>query len=127
MPAFRMSPALSELFEREMAEARSLYRDGLLDQAFSHLETAHVIGQRFVGPHVRSHCFMLRIGLRRRSASEVWGQAVRIVLGALGSAVGLVPTGNTGGANVGMFRRLPVRPEVARLLAQASDAQAPVR
>nr|WP_314626521.1 DUF3703 domain-containing protein [uncultured Noviherbaspirillum sp.] len=120
-----MPPVLMELFEREMAEARSLYRDGLLDQAFSHLENAHVLGQRFVAPHVRSHWFMLRIGLRRRSASEACGQAVRIVLGALGSALGLVPTGNTGGTNVGMFRRLPVRPDIAHLLAQAAVEQAP--
>ncbi len=113
-----MTPALKEAFEREMAEARRLYRDGRLDQAFSHLETAHVLGQRHVVPHVRSHWLMLNIGLRRRSMPEVFGQAVRIVLGALGSAIGIVPYGNTGGTDISMFKRLPIASEIAHVLAE---------
>jgi hypothetical protein len=41
---------------------------------------------------------------------------MRILLGALGSAVGSVPTGNTGGSNVSMFRRMPIDPELARIM-----------
>ena len=109
-----MTPALKEAFEREMTEAQRLYCSGRLDQAFKHLEIAHVLGQRHVVPHVRSHWLMLKIGLRRRSAKEVVGQVICIVLGALGSAVGVVPTGNTGGTNISMFKRLPIAPAVAR-------------
>ena len=43
-----------------MAEARRLYRDGQPDQALSHPETAHVLGQRNVLPHVRTHWLMLK-------------------------------------------------------------------
>lgn len=111
-----MTPVLKEAFEREMDEAQRLYRDGQLDQAFKHLETAHVLGQRRVVPHVRSHWLMLKVGLHRRSAPEVFGQAVRIVLGALGSAVGVVPVGNTGGINISMFKRLPIEPDIAGIL-----------
>jgi hypothetical protein len=111
-----MTPALKDAFEREMTDARRLYRDGQLDQAFKHLETAHVLGQRHVIPHVRSHWLMLKIGLHRRSMAEVFGQAIRIVFGALGSAVGVVPTGNTGGTNISMFKRLPIAPAIARKL-----------
>lgn len=114
-----MKPDLKTLFEGEMARARSLYSQDKLGEAFSHLETAHVLGQRHVVPHVRSHWWMLRIGLRRRSIREVWGQAVRIVLGALGSAVGVVPTGNTGGTDISMFARLPVAPGLAGKAPQA--------
>ena len=44
--------------------------------------------------------------------SAAFGQIVRIVLGTLGSAVGLVPVGNTGGTNVSMFKRMPIAPEL---------------
>lgn len=111
-----MKKELKQAFDAEMAAAHRLFRTGRLDQAFRHLERAHVIGQRHVMPHVRSHWLMLRIGLRRHSAAEVWGQAVRIVLGALGSALGVIPTGNTGGTDISMFRRLPIEPEIARML-----------
>lgn len=111
-----MTPALKDAFECEMAEARRLYRAGRLDQAFKHLETAHVLGQRHVVPHVRSHWLMLKIGLRRRSVPEFFGQAIRIAFGALGSAVGVVPMGNTGGTDISMFKRLPIAPDIASIL-----------
>lgn len=113
-----MNPALKEALDREMGEARRLYRADLLDQAFKHLETAHVLGQRHVMPHVRSHWLMLKIGLRRRSMPEVFGQTIRIVLGAFGSAVGVVPVGNTGGTDISMFKRLPVQSDLIHILRQ---------
>lgn len=111
-----MKAELKKAFESEMAAARNRYARGQLDQAYKHLEVAHVLGQRYVVPHIITHWGMLRIGLKRRSASEVVGQGVRIVLGAIGSAVGIVPTGNTGGTNINMFKRLPVDPAIKTLL-----------
>jgi hypothetical protein len=113
-----MTPALKEAFEREMTEAQRLYCSGRLDQAFKHLEIAHVLGQRHVVPHVQTHWLMLKIGLRRRSAKEVVGQVTRIALGALGSAVGVVPAGNTGGTDISMFKRLPIASDITRVLAE---------
>jgi len=111
-----MKQALKLAFEHEMSTARRLYREHRPDAAFIHLERAHVLGQRYVAPHVLTHWWMLKIGVQRRSLREIAGQAVRMVLGALGSAVGLVPTGNTGGSNVGMFRRMPVDPALRKWL-----------
>ncbi|HVK93520.1 MAG TPA: DUF3703 domain-containing protein [Noviherbaspirillum sp.] len=111
-----MKADLKQAFETEMATAYGLFRNGSLDEAFVHLEHAHVLGQRDVAPHVRSHWLMLRIGLARRAPTEVWGQALRILLGALGSAVGVVPAGNTGGTNISMFKRLPIAPEVQKTI-----------
>lgn len=111
-----MKPALKIAFDAEMAAAIHAYRRGRFDRSFSHLETAHVLGQRHVLPHVVTHWWMFKIGVKRHSVRETSGQAVRIVLGALGSAVGFVPTGNTGGTNIGMFKRLPVDRELQDLL-----------
>lgn len=111
-----MHPALRLAYDREMAAAVHCYGTGDDAQAFRHLELAHVLGQQYVAPHVRTHFWMLKIGLRRRSPSQIWGQLVRIVLGALGSAVGRVPTGNTGGTNISMFARLPIDPAIHELI-----------
>ncbi|XLZ68294.1 DUF3703 domain-containing protein [Massilia sp. SR12] len=99
-------------FEAEVAAARSRMAAGELAEAMRHLERAHVIGQLQVWPHVLSHWLMLKIELRRGRPLAVLGQLVRIVLGALGSAVGVVPTGNTGGSDISMFQRLPVPPDL---------------
>src|SRR5688572_17886245 len=116
----KMSARQQAAFDREMATARVLGRQARLDDAFRHLERAHVLGQRHIVPHVRSHWAMLIIELRRRRASAVWGQLTRVVLGALGSALGSVPAGNTGGTDISMLRRLPIDPALARLMDDSS-------
>lgn len=111
-----MKLELRRAFDSEMGAARNRYKRGQLDEAYKHLETAHVLGQRHVVPHVVTHWWMLKIGLKRRSTGEVVGQAVRIALGAIGSAVGVVPAGNTGGTNISMFKRLPIDASLTRLI-----------
>lgn len=118
-----MNIAMKHVFDAEMAEARRLYQAGDMGAAFRHLECAHVLGQRAVVPHIRTHWFMLKIGWRRGLPSEMFGQAMRIVLGALGSAIGVVPTGNTGGTNISIFQRLPIAPDITRHI----DATAPAK
>jgi Protein of unknown function (DUF3703) len=83
---------------------------------FACLERAHVLSQGDTLLHVRVHAAMLRWGLRQRSAREVFGQVIRIVGAATKTAIGLVPHGNTGGANVSALRRMPIAPELQRLI-----------
>ena len=49
-----MTPSLRIAFEHELSSARGARRAGALDRAMHHLERAHVLGQAWVGPHVRS-------------------------------------------------------------------------
>ena len=93
-----------------------MLRERRHDEAFARLERAHVLGQARVRPHVIAHWLMLVVALRRREPLAAAGQIMRILLGALGSALGSVPTGNTGGSNVSMFRRMPIDPELARIM-----------
>jgi hypothetical protein len=111
-----MNPVQSKAFEKEIMSARALMRRKKHDEAFVHLERAHVLGQESTVPHVLSHWLMLTIAVRRREPAAILGQAVRIVLGALGSIVGSVPTGNTGGTNISMFKRLPIEPELLKII-----------
>ena len=109
-----------EAFHHELDLARGHIAQGRPDDAVPHLERAHVLGQRDVGPHVQVHWIMFRMALGARDAGAALGQALRIVLGALGSAVGVVPTGNTGGTNISMFKRLPIDPELERIMKDES-------
>ena len=110
-----MKPEQRAAFEREMSAAQDCISTGDIDSGFGHLERAHVIGQKYVVPHVRSHWAMLKLEWRRGQPVAVVGQAVRIVLGGIGSAVGVLPDGNTGGSNVSMFKRMPVRDDLKKL------------
>ena len=111
-----MKSELRQAFDAEMAASIAFYEAEEYTQAFRHLEIAHVLGQHDVGPHVATHYWMLKLGLKRRSLAQVWGQLVRMVLGAFGSALGIVPVGNTGGTNISMFKRLPLDPRVRELM-----------
>jgi Protein of unknown function (DUF3703) len=84
--------------------------------AFHHLERAHVLGQASTVEHVRVHWKMLRWGLRQRNVRECGGQILRIVGAATKTAFGLVPHGNTGGANVSPFKCMPVPPDLDRII-----------
>ena len=85
--------------------------------SFHRLERAHVLSQVSTLEHVRVHWHMLMWGIRQRSAKEVAGQVLRIAGAATKTAVGLVPQGNTGGANVSPFRSMPVSKDLADILA----------
>jgi hypothetical protein len=111
-----MNPVQSVAFDNEIALAKELIAKGELEASFPHLERAHIIGQAFVVPHATTHWLMLRVEFRRRRVMAVFGQTVRIVLGMLGSAVGVVPAGNTGGTDISMFKRMPIEPELQNII-----------
>ena len=111
-----MNPVQSIAFDNEIALAKELIARGQFEAGFAHIERAHVIGQAFVVPHARSHWLMLKVEFRRRRPVAAAGQIVRIVLGLLGSAIGVVPVGNTGGTNVSMFKRMPITPELQNII-----------
>ncbi|HXV60981.1 MAG TPA: DUF3703 domain-containing protein [Vicinamibacteria bacterium] len=111
-----MNPVQNVAFANEIALAKELIAKGELEASFSHLERAHIIGQAFVVPHAISHWLMLTVEVRRRRVTAALGQIVRIVLGMLGSAVGVVPVGNTGGTDISMFKRMPIEPELQNII-----------
>lgn len=102
--------------QAELESARATEAHGDTRLAFSHLERAHVLGQRSTRLHVLTHWRMLCWGLRRRRPDEVSGQLLRIIGATLLTAIGLVPEGNTGGANVNGFRRMPLTNELQTII-----------
>jgi len=105
--------------ETELRAAVAAEGQGQPGAAFAHLERAHVLGQASTVEHTRVHWRMFLWGLRRRSARECLGQILRIVGAATKTAFGLVPDGNTGGAGISPFKRLPVPPDLRALIERA--------
>ena len=108
--------------ESEILAAYQAEAQGQPDVAFSHLERAHVLGQTSTVEHVRVHWHMFLWGIRQRNVQECLGQLLRIVGAAIGTAIGLVPQGNTGGTNVTPFKSMPIPPELAALIEKARSS-----
>ncbi|WP_089706918.1 DUF3703 domain-containing protein [Vreelandella arcis] len=105
--------------EAELSSAREASSAGDPQQEFSHLERAHVLGQESTYWHVRIHVLMLAWAIRNGSIREALGQLFRIVGAATKTAFGLVPQGNTGGANVSSFKKMPINKDLAALIQKA--------
>ncbi|MBU1333216.1 MAG: DUF3703 domain-containing protein [Gammaproteobacteria bacterium] len=107
--------------ESELASAAQARSAGDKQLEFIHLERAHVIGQESTYWHVKVHVLMLLWAVRNHSVQEAIGQLFRIVGAATKTAFGLVPQGNTGGANVSPFRKMPIAPDLADLVQKAKS------
>lgn len=107
------------LVDAELESAQNAERDGDPASGFHHLERAHVLGQASTAQHVRVHLKMLLWALRNRSPREAMGQVLRVVGAATKTWAGVVPKGNTGGANVGPFKAMPIPDDLAGLIATA--------
>lgn len=103
----------------ELQAAAVAENRGRAQEAFGHLERAHVLGQASTREHVRVHWAMFCWGVRSRDLRECAGQIFRIVGAATKTVLGWIPDGNTGGSNVSPFRRMPLAPELARRIDQA--------
>jgi pimeloyl-ACP methyl ester carboxylesterase len=103
----------------ELTAALSAEQSGNWAASFRRLERAHVLGQASTIEHVRVHARMLAWATRHRDAREILAQLLRIAGAATKTLFGLVPSGNTGGGNVGAFRALPIPLDLAPALAAA--------
>ena len=94
---------------------------GSTKQAWLYLEAAHVVGQLHLKPHLQTHALMLGLAWRTRDWPEAAGQLLRLALVPLGHLSGRLPLGNPGRSTVSAFEPLPVRQELAELIAQAAQ------
>ncbi len=116
-----MNTIHAEVLTSEIAHAKALLQAGRPGEAMPHLERAHVLGQRFTGPHAAVHWLMFRVYVAARRPGAALGQLVRVALGLFGNAVGVLPVGNTGGSDVNMFRKMPIPADLAAVMEGAHE------
>ena len=110
-----MTQTIAQAFANEWQAAKIARNAGELNQAFAHLERAHILGQRHTWLHVRSHVGMLGIAWQRRDVREIIGQLTRIVAAAVFSRI-WIPEGNTGGANVSATQPMAIPDDLRAIL-----------
>lgn len=120
MPS-RFSQRVAPYVEAELAHARQARSVREIQKEFAHLERAHVLGQESTYWHVKVHVMMLFFAARNHLVREMLGQILRIAGAATKTAFGLVPRGNTGGANVSPFKTMPIAPDLAALIHKAKS------
>ena len=117
--------ALLQAWEGERAAAHLAETSGDAALEWSHLERAHILSQPMVGPHVRTHVWMLRYALRHHDKAEVRGQLARLLVAAPGSLTKKYPVGNTGGANVSALAAMPIPEDLRGVLEAVTSAASP--
>lgn len=115
----KMPNALKPYFQHELSCYELACTKDDFSQAWVHLERAHVLGQAYPREHSAVHWKMLRFGIRIKSKKEVLGQIPRLLVGGVKSFVGVIPLGNTGGANIPPLKSLPIQPELKQIFKQA--------
>ena len=113
---FTFTKNIKPFVEEELQLASLANSQGDKIKAFKHLENAHVIGQNSTYLHVKVHCLMFTCALKERKPKELLGQVLRVFGAATKTAIGLVPEGNTGGANVSPFKVMPISVEHANYI-----------
>lgn len=111
---------LKARFEAEIQLALAAEQRGEASVAFGHLERAHILGQRWLIRHLRTHFHMLRLARAAKDKREIHGQIRRIFAVPLGWISGWVPKGNSGGANVNPLKPMPLPADMADDLADFS-------
>lgn len=111
----RIAPAVNA----ELQAAARCDATGDANTAFIHLERAHVLGQSSTVHHVRAHWQMMCWAWRQRDTREIRGQVMRLIGAATKTCLGWVPNGNTGGANVGPFRPMPIASDLQTVIEAA--------
>lgn len=114
----RIEPAVTSEVRAAAAEEAA----GRIADSFRRLERAHVLGQASTVQHVRVHVQMLLWAVKHRARREAFGQVLRIVGAATKTAIGWVPTGNTGGSNISPFKPVPIPADLQKVLDSAHTA-----
>ncbi len=95
-----MPKGLKPFYQKELQQYQDKLSKGYFQEAWRHLERAHILGQPYPYQHSEVHWRMLKFGFQIKDLKEIRGQILRLLVGGVKSFVGKVPIGNTGGANV---------------------------
>lgn len=114
-----MPKGLKPFYETELKNYQMECSNGNLNNAWHHLERAHIIGQKYPYAHSYVHWKMLLFGIKIKSGKEIIGQIPRLLFGGVKSFVGKIPVGNPGGANVPPLKPFPIEKELQDILLKA--------
>jgi hypothetical protein len=105
------------VYERLVREFTAIPADARhVEERWSWLMAAHVVGQHQARLHLDSHRRTLALARESRDGREVAGQLLRIALLPLGHVLGRLPLGNVGRSTVGVTQVMEPPEAVQRLI-----------
>ncbi|WP_242927883.1 DUF3703 domain-containing protein [Pontibacter vulgaris] len=116
---WNMPAKLRPYYQQELATYHTNWEKGQVVQAWRHLERAHILGQPYPVAHTAVHWQMLLFGFKTRNTREVLGQLPRLLVGGIKSWAGMIPLGNTGGANVHPLKPMPIPYDLQQIIQAA--------
>ena len=81
--------------------------------ALRHVVRAHILGQRYLIPHLTSHAWMMRMAWKRRDTVDAMGQLRRLLFTFPAWLIGWVPVGNPGLTSVSPLRPVSMSQDLA--------------
>ena len=112
----KMPNKLIPFYQKELEIFKDNLQQDNLQNAWCHLERAHIIAQKYPCEHTSVHWKMLQFGIKIKSSKEVIGQIPRLLVGGVKSFVGQIPVGNTGGANVPPLKQMEIPEDIKEIL-----------
>ena len=116
-----MDEFLKDKIQQELSRSVEFEKAGSLEDAFRHLERAHVLGQASTFEHTRVHLRMLKLGWKMHNLREIYGQIIRVIGAATKTPLGIYPSGNTGGSNVWFFKPMPIAADLQKILNESKS------
>lgn len=114
-----MPERLKFYYQKELELHREYFDKNELPKAWQQLERAHILGQPYPYQHSEVHWLMLKFGIKIKSTKEIVGQIPRLLVGGVKSFVGVIPVGNTGGANVPPLKSMPIEKDILEIIKKA--------
>ncbi|WP_187264688.1 DUF3703 domain-containing protein [Pontibacter beigongshangensis] len=118
---WNMPAPLRPWYRQELTAYRTCWKEGNLPAAWRHLERVHILGQPYPLEHTAVHWRMLRFGLKTKNTREAIGQLPRLLVGGVKFWAGMIPVGNTGGANVPPLRPMPIPDDLQQIIRSANN------
>ena len=112
----KMPNKLIPFYQKELEIFKDNLQQDNLQNAWCHLERAHIIAQKYPCEHTSVHWKMLQFGIKIKSSKEIIGQIPRLLVGGVKSFVGHIPVGNTGGANVPPLKTMEIPEDIQEIL-----------
>ena len=111
-----MPAGLKVSYQQELERYKIEISKADLGGAWRQLERAHIIGQPWFVQHTYVHWLMFRFGIKIKNKKEILGQLPRLLFGGIKSFVGIIPIGNTGGANVPPLRVMEIPEDLKKIM-----------
>ena len=112
----KMPIKLIPFYLKELEAVKDNLQQDNLQNAWHHLERAHIIAQKYPCEHTFVHWKMLQFGIKIKSTKEVVGQIPRLLVGGVKSFVDYIPIGNTGGAKVPPVKKMEIPEDIKEIL-----------